>query len=63
LKDTGETAKAAPKVKEAQTLRQKDRMWTKLWKALNAPKKLNLSGNKDRAHELISCALFVFSDA
>ena len=58
LIDTGEIAIATPKVKEAQTLRQKDRIRTKLWKAIKfAPKKKNLSGTKDRAHEF-SCALF-----
>ena len=39
LIDTGEIAIATPKVKEAQTLRQKDRIRTKLWKAIKfAPK-------------------------
>ena len=47
LIDTGEIAIATPKVKEAQTLRQKDRIRTKLWKAIKfAPKKKNLSGTK-----------------
>ena len=35
LIDTGEIAIATPKVKEAQSLRQKDRIRSKLWKAIN----------------------------
>ena len=43
LKELGEAAHAAPKGKREKTLRQKDQLWTKLWKAASrlagAPKK------------------------
>ncbi len=48
---------AAPKGKLQQTLRQKDQVWTALWKGKGAPKKQfspyggkNLSGRKTETH-------------
>ena len=49
---------AAPKGKVQKTLRQRDCIWTKLWKAI-APTKPNLSGTKtERMNIICSCAFF-----
>ena len=76
MKDLGETIKetclrfllVAPKVKPQKTLRQKDRILTKLWRVLDTQeaifcKKENLSGKITEANCLRNSSLFVFRNS